>query len=86
MKMMKSAAWAKIEEAKVVTELVSSILSNDDSTDESPPEMVPWEEFNQQMKDYKKLATIFEELVVVGEVWRKRMKSTNWHSKNSSLL
>lgn len=46
---------------------ISLILSDNEYAGEIPPKMVSWEEFSQQMGDYKRLSTMFKELVIVGK-------------------
>lgn len=57
----------QVEKTKVNSQLSLSIVSNDENTSEVPPKMVSWEEFSQQMEDYKKLSSMFEQLVIVGK-------------------
>lgn len=56
----------QIKKPKVNIQSLTSTLSDDEHADDEAPELPTWEEFNQQMEDYKNLSNMFEQHVVEG--------------------
>lgn len=58
---------------KVNFQSLTSNLTNNEHADDEIPDMPSWEEFQQQIEDYKNLSEMFEQLVVEGS----RMENEN---------